>query len=78
MTAGRCSSARNSRPSRLDPGLARRVDRVALHHYLTYQYVPAPWSIYEGVSKLLPGHILTWQDGKIETRRYWDAVQYPI
>ena len=54
-----------------DPDLARRVDLVALHHYLTYQYVPAPWSIYEGVSKLPPGHILTWQDGKIETRRYW-------
>jgi asparagine synthase (glutamine-hydrolysing) len=55
-----------------DPNLARRVDLVALHHYLTYQYVPAPWSIYEGVSKLPPGHILTWQDGKIETRRYWE------
>jgi asparagine synthase (glutamine-hydrolysing) len=55
-----------------DPGLARRVDPVALHHYLTYQYVPAPWSIYQGVSKLPPGHILTWQAGKIETRRYWE------
>ncbi len=55
-----------------DPNLGRRVDLVALHHYLTYQYVPAPWSIYEGVSKLPPGHILTWQDGTIETRRYWE------
>ena len=40
-----------------------------MHHYLTYQYVPAPWSIYEGVSKLSPGHILTWQDGKVEARQ---------
>jgi asparagine synthase (glutamine-hydrolysing) len=55
-----------------DPNLGRRVDLVALHHYLTYQYVPAPWSIYEGVSKLPPGHMLTWQDGTIETRRYWE------
>jgi asparagine synthase (glutamine-hydrolysing) len=55
-----------------DPNLARRVDLIALHHYLTYQYVPAPWSIYEGVNKLPPGHVLTWQDGKIETRRYWE------
>jgi asparagine synthase (glutamine-hydrolysing) len=60
-----------------DPGLDRRVDLVALHHYLTYQYVPAPWSIYQGVSKLPPGHILTWQDGKIETRRYWDIPSAP-
>ena len=58
----------------VDPGLARRVDLVALHHYLTYQYVPAPWSIYQDVRKLLPGHILTWQDGRVETRRYWTAA----
>jgi len=54
-----------------DPGLARRVDPVALHHYLTYQYVPAPWSIYQGVHKLPPGHILTWHDGKVEIHGYW-------
>jgi len=60
-----------------DPGLDRRVDLVALHHYLTYQYVPAPWSIFQGVSKLPPGHTLIWQDGKIETRRYWDIPRTP-
>ena len=54
-----------------DPGFRRRVDPVALHHYLTYQYVPAPWSIYEGAEKLPPGHTLTWQAGNIEIRRYW-------
>jgi asparagine synthase (glutamine-hydrolysing) len=54
-----------------DPALPRAVDPVALHHYLTYQYVPAPWSIYRGIGKLPPGHLLTWQDGQYETRRYW-------
>jgi asparagine synthase (glutamine-hydrolysing) len=33
--------------------------------------VPAPWSIYEGVSKLPPGHLLVWQDGRTEVRPYW-------
>jgi asparagine synthase (glutamine-hydrolysing) len=60
-----------------DPGLGRRIDLTALHHYLTYQYVPAPWSIYEGVNKLPPGHILTWHDGMIETRRYWELAGSP-
>jgi asparagine synthase (glutamine-hydrolysing) len=55
----------------VDPGFKRRVDLVALHHYLTYQYVPAPWSIYEGAEKLSPGHMLTWQDGNIEVHQYW-------
>jgi asparagine synthase (glutamine-hydrolysing) len=54
-----------------DPALRRELDPVALHHYLSYQYVPAPWSIYRGVSKLPPGHLLVWQDGEAEVSRYW-------
>ena len=54
-----------------DPAVPRRVDPVALHHYLTYQYVPAPWSIYDGIQKLPPGHVLSWQDGVTKVSRYW-------
>lgn len=57
------------------PGLSRDLDLVALHHYLTYQYVPAPWSIQRGVRKLPPGHLLSWQDGRVSVRRYW-ALDY--
>ncbi|TQK50648.1 asparagine synthase (glutamine-hydrolysing) [Streptomyces sp. SLBN-118] len=63
-----------------DAGVSREVDPVALHHYLTYQYVPAPWSIYRGVSKLPPGHLLVWQDGEVSVRRYWklDFTPRPV
>jgi asparagine synthase (glutamine-hydrolysing) len=63
-----------------DPGLDRRLDLVALHHYLTYQYVPAPWSIYQGVRKLPPGHLLTFRDGVAKVRRYWrlDFTPEPV
>jgi asparagine synthase (glutamine-hydrolysing) len=54
-----------------DPSFPRRVDPVAVHHYLTYQYVPAPWSIWEGVQKLPPAHVLSWTDGQAELTRYW-------
>jgi asparagine synthase (glutamine-hydrolysing) len=54
-----------------DPAMPREVDPVALHHYLTYQYVPAPWSILRDVHKLPPGHLLVWQEGRHEVRRYW-------
>ncbi|MEO3812785.1 asparagine synthase (glutamine-hydrolyzing) [Sphaerisporangium sp. B11E5] len=60
-----------------DPAVPRELDPVALHHYLTYQYVPAPWSIYEGVRKLPPGHLLVWQDGVTEVRRYWRLDSAP-
>ena len=63
-----------------DPAVARRIDPVALHHYLTYQYVPAPWSIYQGIGKLPPGHLLSWQDGAARVSRYWrlDSTEVPI
>ncbi|HEY2673574.1 MAG TPA: asparagine synthase (glutamine-hydrolyzing) [Rugosimonospora sp.] len=63
-----------------DPRMHRRVDLVALHHYLTYQYVPPPWSIYQDVCKLPPGHLLTWQDGVTRTRPYWrlDCTPRPV
>ncbi len=39
-----------------DGALPRRVDLEALHHYLTYQYVPAPWSILRGREEVAPRH----------------------
>lgn len=49
------------------------VDPIALHHYLTYQYVPAPWSIYQGIHKLPAASVLVWERGKVSERRYWKA-----
>ncbi|MEU6322696.1 asparagine synthase (glutamine-hydrolyzing) [Streptomyces sp. NPDC047009] len=57
--------------SAIAPGRGE-VDPVALHHYLTYQYVPAPWSILRDVRKLPPGCLLTWQGGRVQVRRYWE------
>ncbi|WP_404385128.1 asparagine synthase (glutamine-hydrolyzing) [Caenispirillum salinarum] len=34
------------------------IDRAALAAYMRYGYVPSPGSIYKGVNKLPPGHIL--------------------
>lgn len=40
------------------PRMVRQVDRTALNLYLRHNYIPAPYSIYSGVYKLLPGSIL--------------------
>jgi len=55
-----------------DPALQPGVDPVALHHYLTYQYVPGPQTIYKGVHKLPPAHTLRMRDGDIKIERYWN------
>lgn len=54
-----------------DTTFRREVDPEALHHYLTYQYVPAPWSIYRGIKKLPPAHVLSYQGGQVSIVRYW-------
>ncbi len=46
-------------------------DLEAIHHYLAYQSVPAPYSAFKGVKKLPPAHTLLYRNGHISLRRYW-------
>ena len=55
------------------PGVERVVDLEALDLYLTYQYVPAPHSIFEGMRKLPPAHYLLLEEGRVAVERYWDV-----
>jgi asparagine synthase (glutamine-hydrolysing) len=53
-----------------------RLDRTALGEYLALGYVPDPQCIFEGVKKLPPGHILSWDRGRgSEVVRYWSPVR---
>src|SRR5207302_1120426 len=56
-----------------DPALRRGVDPIALDEYLAYEFVPSPRSIVRGISKLRPGHTLTWSvaERRPRLRRYW-------
>jgi asparagine synthase (glutamine-hydrolysing) len=54
------------------PGVERKINIRALHHYLTYQYVPSPDTIFEGIKKLPPAHYLLYDaSGKVNVERYW-------
>lgn len=56
----------------VDPSVPRVPDYVAIHHYLTYQYVPSPWSAFDGVRCLPPGHVMVVDsDGSQTLERYW-------
>jgi asparagine synthase (glutamine-hydrolysing) len=56
------------------PHWTPRIDRGAVAGFMRHNYIPAPHSIYEGVSKLEPGCILTlpW-GGEPRIERFWDA-----
>jgi len=59
------------------PDFKPEVDRQSLTLYLRYGYIPTPYSIYQGVKKLEPGTILTFDQGKSQADgsriRYWSA-----
>ena len=54
------------------PGLSREMDLTALSDYFTFQYVPAPKTIYRDVKKLRPAHYLVADASGIREVPYWD------
>jgi len=54
-----------------DPNVPKEPDFEAIHHYLTFQFAPAPLTGFKGIKKLPPAHYLICQNGKIEIKRYW-------
>ncbi len=48
------------------------ISHTAVGMFLRYQFIPAPYTIYEGVKKLLPAHYLVWENGKSKIEKYWD------
>ncbi len=55
-----------------EANIPRRIDPLALDHYLCYGYVPHPRTILEGTSKLPPAHYAVWHDGALTIERYWE------
>ena len=49
----------------------KEVNSEAIHYYLTLGYVPAPMTVYNGVFKLPPAHLLILGKGKLEIEQYW-------
>jgi asparagine synthase (glutamine-hydrolysing) len=61
----------------LQAGIPREINPIALDEYLVYGYVSAPNTLFKGVMKLPAAHILTYEDGQISTKRYWELSFNP-
>ncbi|HJO62746.1 MAG TPA: asparagine synthase (glutamine-hydrolyzing), partial [Desulfobacterales bacterium] len=53
------------------PDVPREIDPLALDNFLTFEYIPAPLSIFRDIKKLYPAHTLSLHNGAISTKRYW-------
>lgn len=52
------------------PEVPRHICLDGLNCYLSLNYVPAPYTLVEGIVKLLPGYMLEWRDGVCRTGSY--------
>src|ERR1700722_15597260 len=53
------------------PEIERWLSPDGLDCYLSLNYVPAPWTLVEGIEKVLPGQWMEWRRGAIRTDCYW-------
>jgi asparagine synthase (glutamine-hydrolysing) len=57
----------------------RTIHTESLLNYLTFQYVPEPDTMFQGVRKLPPAHTITIEfDGAMKINRYWDPMFEPV
>lgn len=53
------------------PEIDRHLSTQGLHHYLSLNYVPCPYTLIDGIEKLRPGYWLEWRDGDVRSGAYW-------
>ena len=57
------------------PRVPPEFNRGVLAEYLAFGYITSPETMYKGISKLMPGHMLELdQEGKLGTAPYWDLT----
>lgn len=55
----------------VDPEVPRIVDRRALDLFLTFRFVPSPFTMFRGIKKIRPGHRLIFENGELLLERYY-------
>jgi len=55
-----------------NPNISRELSHSALRTFLSFNYIPGEETLFKSVRKLLPGHFLLVENGKIASHQYWD------
>ena len=55
----------------IHPEIERNLSLQALDCYLALNYIPAPWTMIEGIFKVMPGTWVEWHNGEVRSESYW-------
>ncbi len=56
----------------------KEIDLNSLNKYFQFEYIPTPRSIYKGLNKLEPGHLVVYQNNSIKKIKFWDIKSQNI
>ena len=59
------------------PGFKKELNEEMLQIYLSLTYVAGENTFFRGLKKLMPGHYLIWQNGRLQIKRYWTPTFRP-
>ena len=51
------------------------IDLEAIHHYLSFNYIPAPWTVWRGVRHVMPGTWMKFSRQGVHTQRWWNLAE---
>ena len=59
------------------PEFKKELNEEMLQIYLSLTYVAGENTFFRGLKKLMPGHYLIWQNGRLQIKRYWTPTFRP-
>jgi len=59
------------------PGIVPKVNEDSLQHYFTFQFVPDPATLFEGIFRLPPSHFFSLKEGRLSLTKYWQLEFKP-
>ncbi len=76
LSKGEFLFASEIKPILLSGYYSSSVNVNVLDSFITMGYVPGKFTAFEGIMKLLPGHIGIIQDGVFQEKQYWDINEF--
>lgn len=59
----------------IELGIPKNIDKTSLSQYFQFNFIPTPYSIFEGVQKLKPGHSIFIKDNQVKEEKYF-SINY--
>jgi asparagine synthase (glutamine-hydrolysing) len=62
----------------VDPSVRAEIDETLLDHYMTFGYRVGAETLFKGVRRILPGHALIAEHGRLDALQTWGFGEKPI